>query len=257
MASMCPPSHKGREQVTITFWLYSQRITQILHQRKKIYQQTSNYSAGKNFVDCSAFVRKNSISNEQILLLLIKENLDYIGFALRRALRRGIIDEQVLIILIKNNLGYTSFAASKSISNEQILVALAKSDQDYQKFALSKEFSDEHTLITLMKAEVNIKPFITAKNISNTQIINITQNSCLPLQDKFNLLQQILPVDIQQERENINNSLIKHEYDRVNDRVLKFVNYQQRELLMEIVFKEAVLQQKKNEMILLQMKQLS
>ncbi|CAL6060263.1 Hypothetical_protein [Hexamita inflata] len=197
----------------------------------------------KNGVDFLAFIQKQGISNEQVLLLLMKENLDYVGFALKR----GIKDEQVLITLMKNNLDYSQFTASKPISNEQILVALAKSNQDYQTFAQKNGFTDEHTLITLMKTEVNIKPFIATKNMSNPQIISIIHNSDLPLPDKFNLLQQIVPVNIQQDRENINSSLIKHEYDLINDRVLKFVNYQQRELFMEIIFKEALLQQKKND----------
>ncbi|CAL6062584.1 Hypothetical_protein [Hexamita inflata] len=197
----------------------------------------------KNNVDCSDFALKNKISNEQILLLLIKENLDCVGFALRR----GMKDEQVLIILMKNNLDYTSFATSKSISNEEILVALAKSDQDYQNFALNKGFTDEQTLITLMKSGVDIKPFIQSKNISNEQIIRLIQNSDLPLSDKYDLLQQITPVDLRSEQEDIHNALIKREYELTNERVLKFVNNKQRELILEIIFKEALLKQKKNE----------
>ncbi|CAL6060161.1 Hypothetical_protein [Hexamita inflata] len=197
----------------------------------------------KNGVDVFNFAQKQGISNEQVLLLLVKENLDYIGFALRR----GMKDEQLLITLMKNNFDYNTFAASKSISNEQILVALAKSDQNYQTFAQSKGFTDEQVLITLMKSGVDIKPFIQSKNISNEQIIRLIQSSNLPLSDKYDLLQQITPVDLRSEQEDIHNALIKREYELTNERVLKFVNNKQRELILEIIFKEALLKQKKNE----------
>ncbi|CAL6007981.1 Hypothetical_protein [Hexamita inflata] len=197
----------------------------------------------KNGIDVSSFAQKQGISNEQVLLLLIKENLDYTGFAFRR----GMKDEQILTTLMKNNLDYTQFATSKSISNEQILVALAKSDLDFQTFAQSKGFTDEQTLITLMKAQIDIKPFLQSKKMSNEQIISIIQNSDLQLSDKYDLLQQITPVDLRSEQEDINNALIKREIEIVVDRVLKFVNNKQRELILEIVFKEALLKQKKNE----------
>ncbi|CAL6059216.1 Hypothetical_protein [Hexamita inflata] len=197
----------------------------------------------KNGVDVSDFAQKKGISNDQVLLLLMKNNLDYIGFALRR----GMKDEQVLTAFMKNNLDYSSFASSKSIPNEQILVALVKSGLDYLTFAQSKGFTNDQVLITLMKAKIDIQPFTAAKNMSNAKVIEIVQNSDLPLLDKYELLQSIQPVDLRSEQENINNALIKREIELVIERVLKFVNNKQRELILEIVFKEALLQQKKNE----------
>ncbi|CAL5985174.1 obscurin-like_isoform X1 [Hexamita inflata] len=212
-------------------------------QKKGISNDQVLITLAKNGVDVSDFAQKNGISNDQVLLFLMKNNLDYVGFALRR----GMKDEQVLTAFMKNNLDYNSFAISKSISNDQILVALVKSGLDFQTFAQSKGFTDEQVLITLMKAKVDIQPFTTTKNMSSANQIEIIQNSDLPLLDKYELLQQISPVDLRSEQENINNALIKREYEITNERVLKFMNNKQRELILEIVFKEALLEQKKTQ----------
>ncbi|CAL6074995.1 Hypothetical_protein [Hexamita inflata] len=150
---------------------------------------------------------------------------------------------------MKNNLDYSSFAISKSISNEQILVDLVKSGLDFQTFAQIKGFSDEQVLITLMKAKIDVQPFTTAKNISSANVIEIIHISDLPLLDKYiyiQLLKSISPVDLRSEQENTNNTMIKREIELAIDRVLKFVNNKQRELILEIFFKEALLLQKKN-----------
>ncbi|CAL6007935.1 Hypothetical_protein [Hexamita inflata] len=191
----------------------------------------------------NGFIQRRCIQNEEVFAALCANGFDCSDFVLKE----GISNDQVIVAMAKNNVDYSNFALKNNISNEQILTALAKSDQDYQTFAQSKGFTDEQTLITLMKAEIDLKPFIQSKNISTEQIISIIKNSDLPLSDKYDLLQQITPVDLRSEQEDIHNALIKREYELTNDRVLKFVNNKQRELILEIVFKEALLKQKKNQ----------
>ncbi|CAL6041192.1 Hypothetical_protein [Hexamita inflata] len=197
----------------------------------------------KSKQDTSAFAQKKGLSNDQVLTILVQNGVNISDFTQSK----GMKDEQVLAALMKNNVDYDAFAVSKSISNQQILVSLAKSGLDFQSFAQSKEFTDEQVIIILMKAEIDVLAFTKAKNISNTKVIEIIQNSDLPLVDKYNLLQSILSVDMRFEQENLSNILIKREYELTNERVLKFVNNKKRELLLEIVFKEALLQQKKIE----------
>ncbi|CAL6079938.1 Hypothetical_protein [Hexamita inflata] len=157
-------------------------------------------------------------------------------------------DDQVLVALTKNIIKLSDFMrkkgltndqiaitlANSGLTNEQILVIFAKSELDFQKFALIKGFTDDDTLITLMKAKIDIKPFTAAKNMSEPEIISIIQNSDISLTEKSDLLQQI-SLDLRSEQENINNALIKREYELTNERVLQFVNNKQRELTLEIV----------------------
>ncbi|CAL6101091.1 obscurin-like_isoform X4 [Hexamita inflata] len=202
--------------------------------------------------DCDDFIQQRGLSNEQVLIALAKSNQDYLGFAQKKKMR----DDQVLVALTKNRIELSDFMRKKGLTNdqiaitlvnsgltnEQILVIFAKSQLNYQQFALNKGFTDEYTLITLMKARIDTKPFTAAKNMSEPEIISIIQNSHLSLTEKSDLLQQI-SLDPRSEQENINNALIKREYELTNERVLQFVNNKQRELTLEIVYKEAQLKQ--------------
>ncbi|CAL6060167.1 obscurin-like_isoform X2 [Hexamita inflata] len=218
-------------------------------QRRGIQNEEVLAALYTNGFDFDDFIQQRGLSSEQVLIALVKSNQDYLGFAQKKKMR----DDQVLVAFAKNGIELSDFMkqkgltnnqiaislANSGLTNEHILVALAQSKLEYQQFALNKGFTNEHTLITLMKAKIDIKPFATAKNMSNPEIISTIQNSALSLTEKSDLLQQI--VDLRSEQENINNALIKREYELTNERVLQFVNNKQRERTLEIVYKEAQL----------------
>ncbi|CAL6088806.1 Hypothetical_protein [Hexamita inflata] len=194
----------------------------------------------KSGADIQDFQEKKNISNDQALIILAKNNIDITTFTQRKKLS----NDQVLITLAQNGIDVSSFTKNKSMSHNYVLQLLMKHNIDYSQYTQTNLISNDIILVALMNSELDYQRFIQTNNITSTQIINAASQSELSLQQKQQLLSNY--TDYKLDIKDINNALIKREYELVNERVIQFINNQQNKIAIDLAFSQVMLQHERN-----------
>ncbi|CAL6094495.1 Hypothetical_protein [Hexamita inflata] len=184
----------------------------------------------------NGFVQRRGIQNEDVLGAMCANGLDYVDFAQKK----GISDEQVILMLAKQNLDFSAFAQKKGMNNDQVLIVLAKNNVDCSKFLKQKGLTNTQVLLQLMKSGTDISSFVAQQKISSQQILDIISQSDLQIEEKIKLLQSYSKVELKNEHSKFNSTLIKREYEIVNERIIEFVNNRTHELELQLSFKQAM-----------------
>ncbi|CAL6007973.1 Hypothetical_protein [Hexamita inflata] len=119
-----------------------------------------------------------------------------------------------------------------------------KHNIDYSQYTQTNLISNDLILVALMNSELDYLPFIQTNNITSPQIINAASQSELSLQQKQQLLSNY--TDYKFDIKDINNALIKREYELVNERVIQFINNQQNKIAIDLAFSQVMLQHERN-----------
>ncbi|CAL6040310.1 Hypothetical_protein [Hexamita inflata] len=188
------------------------------------------------------FIQRRGTSDEEVIGAMYEYGFDITDFVKTK----GISNDQVLVILIKYGIKPYDFAVQKQIADDKVLITMIEYGMDVSDFARRKEISIEYILILMMISGFDIQEFADLNDISQTQTIEIISQSKLPIEQKIQTLKQYFTLELQEQQENINSTLIKNEFEQVNERVIQFVNNRCREISLELMLKQLVLNQQQN-----------
>ncbi|CAL6040354.1 Hypothetical_protein [Hexamita inflata] len=249
-------------------------------QKKRIANDNVLITLAKNNLDCSDFAQKKGITNDNVISILIKQDVDISAFVQQTGMTNdqitnalidsefctlesalialvkskqdictfvenyGLSNDQTLILLGKQNLDCVGFASKKGISDDYVILLLARNNINVSDFAQKKKLSIEQVLVTLMNNNFDYQSFVQSNNISNTQVISAASKCNKTLQEKQAILFKY--TELQLEQKEINGALIKREFELTIERVIKFLNNKQNQIILELAFKDTLLESKPN-----------
>ncbi|CAL6059202.1 Hypothetical_protein [Hexamita inflata] len=249
-------------------------------QKKRIANDNVLITLAKNNLDCSDFAQKKGITNDNVISILMRQDVDISAFVQKTGITNdqitnalidsefctlesalialvkskqdictfvenyGLSNDQTLILLGKQNLDCVGFAQKKGISDDQVILILARNNINVSDFAQKKKLSIEQVLVTLMNNNFDYQSFVQSNNISNTQVISAASKCNKSLQEKQAILSKY--TELQLEQKEINGALIKCEFELTIERVIKFLNNKQNQIILELAFKDTLLESKPN-----------
>ncbi|CAL6041939.1 Hypothetical_protein [Hexamita inflata] len=154
--------------------------------------------------------------------------------------RRGLKFEDVISAMCSAGIDCSNFVDKRGMTTEKTIAVMYALSVNSSDFIKQKGLTNNQVLIILMQSGIDIQSFVAQHNISSQQILDNISQSELQIEEKIKLLQNYSKVELKNEISKFNSTLIKREYEIVNERIIEFVNNRNQELQLQLSFKQAM-----------------